>query len=209
MRFFDRHRHVFQGGARPRTEARVAFIDEHRGKEGVEPIREVLPIAPSTHYEHKAALADPGKRSDRAKSDEELMPHIRRIWDDNFQAYGARKAWRQLAREGTTVAQVHDWAFDALHGAPGRGTGQGQAYNHRFRSGSAPSRPRSTTFRRGAAEPPMGRGLHVCSHLVWIRVCRFRDRRFRPHDRRMAGRDFHEYRPDARCARAGAMDPEG
>jgi putative transposase len=85
----------------------VAFIDEHCEKEGVEPICDVLPIAPSTYYEHKAALADPEKRSDRAKSDEELKPHIRKIWDDNFQAYGARKVWRQLAREGTTVAR-HD-----------------------------------------------------------------------------------------------------
>jgi len=29
----------------------VAFIDDHRGEYGVEPIWAVLPTAPSTHYE--------------------------------------------------------------------------------------------------------------------------------------------------------------
>jgi hypothetical protein len=31
-----------------------AFIDEHREVYGVEPICRVLPIAPSTYYEHPA-----------------------------------------------------------------------------------------------------------------------------------------------------------
>jgi putative transposase len=43
------------GGARPPTAVMVAFIDDHREEYGVEPICEVLPIAPSTYYAHKAA----------------------------------------------------------------------------------------------------------------------------------------------------------
>ena len=35
----------------------VAFIDAHRGAYGVEPICAVLPIAPSTYYEHARATA--------------------------------------------------------------------------------------------------------------------------------------------------------
>jgi transposase InsO family protein len=31
--------------------------------------------------------------------------HIRRVWDENFQVYGVRKVWRQLAREGVAVAR--------------------------------------------------------------------------------------------------------
>ena len=31
----------------------VAFVDEHRDEYGVEPICDVLPIAPSTYYEHR------------------------------------------------------------------------------------------------------------------------------------------------------------
>lgn len=32
----------------------VKFIDDHRSAHEVEPICEVLPIAPATHYEHRA-----------------------------------------------------------------------------------------------------------------------------------------------------------
>ncbi len=42
----------YPGGARPPTEAMTAFIDEYRGDYGVEPIREVLPTAPSTGADH-------------------------------------------------------------------------------------------------------------------------------------------------------------
>ena len=32
----------------------IAFIDDHRGAHGVEPICKVLPIAPSTYHAHVA-----------------------------------------------------------------------------------------------------------------------------------------------------------
>ena len=83
----------------------VDYIDQHRDRFGVEPICEVLPIAPSTYYEHKAKQTDPELRSDRAKRDEVLMPEIRRVWDENFQVYGARKVWLQLNREAIEVAR--------------------------------------------------------------------------------------------------------
>ena len=83
----------------------VAFIDDYRPTYGVEPICEVLPIAPSTYYAHKAMQADPTLRSSRAQSDELLKPEIRRVWHQNFQVYGAKKVWKQLNREGITVAR--------------------------------------------------------------------------------------------------------
>ena len=45
----------------------VSFIDAHRGAHGVEPICDVLPIAPSTYYDHLAKRADPARRSDRVR----------------------------------------------------------------------------------------------------------------------------------------------
>jgi putative transposase len=33
------------------------------------------------------------------------MAHIRRVHAENFDAYGARKVWRQLGREGVVVAR--------------------------------------------------------------------------------------------------------
>jgi len=82
-----------------------AFIDDHRDDYGVEPICKVLPIAPSTYYLHAARQANPALRSVRARSDEVLSQQIRRVWEANFQAYGARKVWRQLQREGFSLAR--------------------------------------------------------------------------------------------------------
>lgn len=83
----------------------IAFIDDHRDKHGVEPICEVLPIAPATFYEHLAKRADPSRLSDRAMRDAQLWPHIQRVFDANWQVYGVRKVWRQLRREGFDVAR--------------------------------------------------------------------------------------------------------
>ena len=39
------------------------------------------------------------------RRDRELMPQIQRVFDENFGVYGARKVWRQLLREGHSVAR--------------------------------------------------------------------------------------------------------
>jgi putative transposase len=83
----------------------IAFIDEHRGVYGVEPICKVLPIAPSTYHAHAARRADPGKQPARMKRDAVLRGEIRRVWEANFGVYGVRKVWRQLLREGIRVAR--------------------------------------------------------------------------------------------------------
>lgn len=81
------------------------YIDENKDRFGVEPICNVLPIAPSTYYEHKAKQRDPTRRSDREKRDEVLKPEIERVWQENFKVYGARKVWLQLNREEIDVAR--------------------------------------------------------------------------------------------------------
>jgi transposase InsO family protein len=82
-----------------------SFIDQHRERFGVEPICKMLRIAPSAYWVHAARQRDPSLRSARARRDEYLMPHIRRVWQANFQVYGADKVWRQLQREGIQVAR--------------------------------------------------------------------------------------------------------
>ncbi len=57
-------------------------------------------IAPSTYYEHRERT--PSKRDVR---DEELKVEIQRVHAENFHAYGARKAWLQLNREGYPMAR--------------------------------------------------------------------------------------------------------
>jgi transposase InsO family protein len=83
----------------------IAFIDDHRGAHGVEPICKVLPIAPSTYHAHVAERRDPAKRSARARQDAALKIEVRRVFDQNFSVYGVRKVWRQLKREGFDVAR--------------------------------------------------------------------------------------------------------
>ncbi len=83
----------------------IAFIDDHRGEHGVEPICEVLPIAPSTYHSHAARRADPSLVPARTKRDARLMPEIERVFEENFEVYGARKVWRQLKRQGQAVAR--------------------------------------------------------------------------------------------------------
>jgi transposase InsO family protein len=81
------------------------FIDQHRDAYGVEPICKVLQIAPSGYRRYAAQQRNPALRSARAQRDDTLMPQIQRVWQVNMQAYGADKAWRQLNREGVTVAR--------------------------------------------------------------------------------------------------------
>ena len=83
----------------------IAFIDEHRGAYGVEPICRVLPIAPSVYHEHVARRADPSRMPARAKRDAELRQKVQRVFEENLRVYGVRKVWRQLRREGVPVAR--------------------------------------------------------------------------------------------------------
>jgi putative transposase len=83
----------------------VGFIDAHRDAYGVEPICEVLPIASSLYYELKARACDPERRPARARRDADLCERIGRVWRENREVYGARKVWKQLQRDGHTLAR--------------------------------------------------------------------------------------------------------
>ena len=78
----------------------MSFIDRHRDQFGVEPICKVLEIAPSSYYAYNSRPP-----SARAVRDAQLRVEIKRVFDDNFQVYGAEKLWRQLGREGIRVGR--------------------------------------------------------------------------------------------------------
>jgi len=82
-----------------------AYIDQHRDAYGVEPICQVLQIAPSAYRRHAARKRDPDLRSARAKRDEALTAEVERVWQANLRVYGADKVWKQLNREGVPVAR--------------------------------------------------------------------------------------------------------
>jgi transposase InsO family protein len=81
------------------------LVDEQREVHGVEPICEVLQIAPSAYRRHAARARDPALRCARAQRDAQLLPAIEQVWNDNQQVYGADKVWKQMNREGMAVAR--------------------------------------------------------------------------------------------------------
>ncbi|WP_375569870.1 MULTISPECIES: IS3 family transposase [Seohaeicola] len=93
------------GGARPPISQVTAFIEEHRGVYGVEPMCKMLQIAQSTYYERRAIARDPERASARAKSDADLCIKIDAAWKDNRKLYGARKIWHVLLRDNQDVAR--------------------------------------------------------------------------------------------------------
>jgi transposase InsO family protein len=83
----------------------MSFIDAHHGELGIEPICRELAVAPSSWHEHAARLADPARRPARARRDDEIKEAIKRVHENSFGLYGARKVWHQMRREGIKVAR--------------------------------------------------------------------------------------------------------
>jgi putative transposase len=129
----------------------VEFIDQHRAEYGVEPICAVLPIAPSTYYEHKGRAKDPSLRSDRAKRDDELRGEIGRIWHQNFCVYGAEKVWRQLKRE--RIASARCTVERLMRGMGLRGAIRGRKFKTTIADDAA-SRPLDLVKREFTATGP-------------------------------------------------------
>ena len=131
----------------------VDFVEEHRDEYGVEPICEMLPIAPSTYYQQRARRRDPEVRPYRAKRDERLSVEIRRVWDESFDGtYGADKVWRQLRRERVWVARC---TVERLMRAMGlRGAVRGRAFTVTTRPGEETARPADLVKREFSATRP-------------------------------------------------------
>ena len=127
----------------------VSFIDTHRGAYGVEPICTELPIAPSTYYEHKARAADPRRLAPRVRRNRMLTAEIRRVWDEHFQVYGARKVWRQLNREHIPVARC---TVERLMGLMGIGGLRGATRGKTWRTTIADAAPETMCH----SDPPTG-----------------------------------------------------
>ena len=62
-------------------------------------------MPPSTYHKHVAQRLDPLRLSARARRDVALKPEIARVFAENFAVYGVRKVWRQMRREGFTIAR--------------------------------------------------------------------------------------------------------
>jgi transposase InsO family protein len=130
----------------------VRFIDDHREALGVEPICRVLPIAPSTYYQHKAEQRDPTTRSARAQRDAILRAIIRRIYDENHHVYGPRKVWKQMGREGLREARCRVRRLMREMGLVG--ASRGRAWTTTTQSQPEADRPRDLVDRHFTATRP-------------------------------------------------------
>jgi putative transposase len=158
----------------------IAFIEDQRIVYGVESICKVLPIAPSTFYHRLVCRADPSKASARHQRDAELRPEIKRVWDDNYQVYGVRKAWHQMKREGFTLARC---TVDRLMKQLGiRGAVRGKVVKTTVPDTSVPCPRDIGVFRRKSAfgkpsvpstcaEHAVGQRLHLCVHVARLYLC--------------------------------------
>ena len=95
------------------------FIDERKADFGVEFICRTIGASASAYYQRAT-----GQRSAREVSDERLLEVIRRVHQANYEAYGYRRLWKQLLREGERVprCQVQRLMREhAIQGAKRRG----------------------------------------------------------------------------------------
>ncbi len=92
-------------------------MDAHRASFGVEPICQVLEIAPSTYYAAKDRQRHPCARVLR---DVELKEDIERVYAHNRHVYGPRKVWRALNREGIAISRCRTERLMRQMGIRGR-----------------------------------------------------------------------------------------
>jgi putative transposase len=112
----------------------IAYIDRNRHRYGVEPICQLLPIAPSTYHAAKRRLP-----SARALRDAKLKVEIRRVHAEHFGVYGARKVWRQLHREQIAVARCTVERLMGELGLEGVRRGKAQRTTTSEQAGSRPA----------------------------------------------------------------------
>jgi putative transposase len=77
-----------------------AFIDQGRGRYGVEPICRTLGVSASAYYQRAT-----GQRSARAVEDERLLARIGEVHAANYHAYGYRRMWKALLRAGEPASR--------------------------------------------------------------------------------------------------------
>jgi putative transposase len=90
------------------------YVEEHRGRFGVEPICRTLGVSASAYYERRG-----GELSERAVEDERLLGRIRELHAANYFAYGYRRMWKALGRAGERVPRCRVQRLMATNGIQG------------------------------------------------------------------------------------------
>ena len=123
------------------------FIDEQRGRFGVEPICVALGVSASAYYQRAS-----GERSARRVEDERLLELIRQIHERNYLAYGS---WRMGKALGRACEQVGRGRVERLMRANGiqGAKRRGKPWRTTTSDGAAP-RPADLVQREFATSGP-------------------------------------------------------
>ena len=124
-----------------------AFIDSRRERFGVEPICRTLDVSASAYYQRAK-----GERSARDREDERLVARIRQVHAANYFAYGYRRMWKALRREGETAPRCQGQRLMRKHKIQGAKQ-RGKPWRT-TKSDPAAARPRDLVERNFAAPAP-------------------------------------------------------
>ena len=169
---------------------------------------------PSTYHAHVAGRVEPTRRSARARRDDALGPELRRVFEENFRAYGARKVWRQLRREKFDVARCTVARLmramglaGVIRGKPARTTVSDKAAPCPLDRVNRQSRAPAPNMLRVSDFTPAFAAAGSCRNLGGVRLRRLRHRHLCPPDRRLARQQDGACQLRPGCARAGASRP--
>jgi len=123
-----------------------AFIDHNRARFGVEPICRELEVSASAYWARKTRPPSP-----RAVRDKILLGKIRCVHSNSYGIYGQWKAWRQLQKDGITVARCTVERLMREHGIEGVRKGKIQ---HTTMPGPTPVPATDLVQRNFTAERP-------------------------------------------------------
>jgi putative transposase len=123
-----------------------AFIDHNRARFGVEPICRELEVSASAYWARKARPPSP-----RAVRDKILLGKIRCVHSNSYGIYGQWKVWRQLQKDGITVARCTVERLMREHGIEGVRKGKIQ---HTTMPGTTPVPATDLVRRNFTAERP-------------------------------------------------------
>ena len=182
----------------------IAFIDDHRGAHGVEPICKVLPIAPSTYHAHVAKRAIRPSCRPARKRDAALKIEIQRVFEENFGSMACARSGGSCSAKASTVARCTVARLMASLGLQGVIRGKPVRTTISDKAAPCPLDHVNRQFQAPSAEHALGLRLHLRRDLDRLRLRRLRHRRLRPPDRRLAGLTDGACRLRARCAGAGA-----
>ncbi len=171
------------------------FVDQHRDQYGVEPICRVLPIAQSTYRAHAAKTADPTKRSEREKRDDELRSLQR------TQGLASVEPGRDRGRP------LHRRTSYDRHGTGGCVAREVCENNDLQPNCDMPSGQDEPPVPCAGTKSAMALGLHLCRDLGREILRDLLDRRLRQKDYRLARFALDGNAIRSGCPGAGAARP--